>query len=124
MLETLLVAERTAEANGEGEALELGDAVGKQFLLTLGITRVLEQESLDVSVWGSEEGCEWGGKPLAAFPQKFYTGTHQILLDLSDRPTVKFLRCRWETNRWGRGHPTPRFTFSVAIRELADQLAA
>ncbi len=124
MLDTQLIPEQSVEAGGTGPEMELGDAAGKKFFLTLNIIRIVEQESLDVSVWGSEDKVNWGQKPLAALPQKFYAGTHQILLDLSEHPEIKYLRAKWGTNRWGRGALTPRFTFSVHIRQLADAAVA
>ena len=124
MLNTFLIPEQTVEVNGEGPRLELGATVGQKFLITLSITRVLEQESLDVSIWGSEDGANWGTKPLIGFPQKFYAGTHQLILDLTDKAAIQFLRGRWEMNRWGKGRPVPRFTFSVSIQQLAAQAAA
>ena len=124
MLDTPLIPEQTVEAGSAGPELELGEAAGKKFFLTLNITRVIEQESLDVSVWGSEDKVNWGQKPVAAFPQKFYAGTHQILLDLSPHPEIKYLRGKWDTNRWGKGQLTPRFTFSLHIRQLAGEAAA
>ena len=124
MLDTLLIPEQAVEANGAGPPLELGAAAGQKFLLTLSITRIIEQESLDVSIWGSEDGANWGTAPLAAFPQKFYAGEHQLILDLSERAEIKFLRAQWKVNRWGKGHPAPRFTFSVAIQQLKAAAAA
>ncbi len=124
MLDTFLVPEQAVEANGEGPPLELGAAAGQKYLLTLRITRIIEQESLDVSLWGSEDGANWGTAPLIAFPQKFYAGTHQLLLDLAEQPAVKFLRAQWKVNRWGKGQPTPHFTFSVAIQQLTAKAAA
>jgi hypothetical protein len=87
-------------------------------LLTLTISNVIEQESLDVSVFGSPDGTAWGAKALAAFPQKFYRGQHPLLLDLVHSAEVKFLRAHWEVNRWGRGVETPMFEFSVAVKEV------
>jgi hypothetical protein len=88
------------------------------FLLTLTINNVIEQESLDVSVFSSADGATWGAKALAAFPQKFYRGQHPLLLDLTQQADVKFLRAHWEVNRWGRGVETPMFEFSVAVKEV------
>ena len=119
MLDAFVVPEITVEANGEGEPIELGESAGKAFLLTLAVTRVIEQESLDVSIWGSADGKDWGAKPLAAFPQKFYQGVYQILMDLGERPEVKFLRVKWAVNRWGVGSHKPRFSFLVKIQEQA-----
>jgi hypothetical protein len=124
MLDVTLIPEQAVEANGTGPEVDLGDASGKRFLLTLRITRILEQESLDVSVFGSEDKATWGAKALVAFPQKFYAGEYQILLDLTGHPGVKYLRGAWTLSRWGRGSLTPRFTFSLRTRELAAEAAA
>ena len=86
-------------------------------LLILGIDSALEQESLHVSVWGSADGRDWGTQALFWYPQKFYPGTTPAALDLRRRPTINFLQARWETNRWGRGIPRPRFRFSVEAQQ-------
>jgi len=117
MLDRFLVPEITVEASGEAEPVELGESAAKAFLLTLAITRILEQQSLDVSLWGSADGADWGAKPLAAFPQKFYQGVSQLLLDLRAKPEIKFLRAKWSVNRWGVGSPKPRFSFLLQLQE-------
>ena len=124
MLDLTLIPEQAVEANGAGPEIDLGDAAGKRFLLHLRITRILEQEALDVSIFGSEDKTTWGAKAIVAFPQKFYAGDTQILLDLTGHPGVKHLRGAWTLGRWGRGRPTPRFSFSLQIRELAAEAAA
>lgn len=108
-----LVLETKVEANGTGPTLDLGSAAGKTLLLTLGITKIVEQESLDVSIWGSADGTTWSPKPLIAFPQKFYVGTYTLLLDLSAKPDVKYIQARWQVSRWGVGSTTPMFQFYV-----------
>src|SRR5437016_3945391 len=122
MLDIALIPEQTVEAKGDGPEIELGAAAGKKFLLTLTITRQMEQESLDVGVYTSAPDVEgkvaWSTKPHTAFPQKFYAGESQIMLDLSENPEVKAIRAGWTVGRWGRGKPTPRFSFSVRLREL------
>src|SRR5579864_6158075 len=100
MLPEFLLPEITVREAGSGPAISLGTEHGGTLVLTLGITRIIEQESLDLSIWGSADGTDFGAKPLATFPQKFYCGTYQILLDLSERPDVKFLRAKWGVNRW------------------------
>ena len=117
-LKTLLVPETTAEVNGEGSALDIGASSGKPLLLVLRVNEVIEQESLQVIVWGSPDGKNWGQKPLFLFPQVFYAGAVPAALDLTQRPEVKFLQARWDLNRWGRGYPSPRFVFSVEVQEL------
>ena len=64
MLETFLIPEQTVEAKGEATAIELSDAAGQRFLVSLEISRVIEQESLSVSIWGSEDGTSRGAAAL------------------------------------------------------------
>jgi hypothetical protein len=92
------------------------------FLLTLDITRVIEQESIDILIFGSADGAAWPAKPIDSFPQKFYAGQHPLLLDVSDKPDIKFLRAHWEVNRWGRGEPTPMFEFHIAMKEVPPDI--
>jgi hypothetical protein len=124
MIDTFLVAEKTVvSAKGDGPAVDVGGASGRVFLLTLEITRIIEQESLEVSVFGSADGTTWSAKPLAAFPQKFYCGQAPLLLDLTEHVDVKFVRAHWEVARWGRGTETPMFEFDVRLKEVpADVL--
>jgi ABC-type lipoprotein export system ATPase subunit len=119
MLDTFLLPETTVEKAGESAAVAVAAGQGKTCLLTMAITKILEQQSLDVSVWGSANGTEWAAKPLTAFPQKFYQGIYQQLLDLSKTPDVQFLKLKWAVNRWGVGDPKPQFTFLVKIQEQA-----
>lgn len=124
MLPRFLLPETTVREAGNGSELELGTAQGRLVLLTLGITRIIEQESLDVSVWGSADGQEWGSKPLVSFPQKFYCGTYQILLDLGAHPDARFLRVKWNAQRWGKGSSQPLFGFYVFVQEMKHELLA
>jgi len=125
MLELFLVPEKTvATAKGDGAAVDVSGAEGRVFLLTLNITDIIEQESLDVSIQGSSDGATWAPKPLAAFPQKFYREEAPLLLDLSGKPEVRYIRAHWEVNRWGRGTETPMFEFSVSLREVPQEILA
>jgi len=124
MLPQFLLPETTVREAGTGPEISLGDQQGETLVLTLGITRIIEQESIDISIWGSSDGSDWGTKPLATFPQKFYCGTYQILLDLSDRPEIKRLRVKWAVNRWGKGDPKPLFTVYLFVQSMAHQMVA
>jgi hypothetical protein len=124
MLPQFLLQETTVREAGTGPELSLGDPHGETLILTLGITRIIEQESIDISIWGSADGSEWGAKPIVAFPQKFYCGTYQILVDLADHPDVKFLRAKWAVNRWGKGDPKPLFTIYLFAQAMSRQLVA
>jgi hypothetical protein len=119
MIDTFLVQEKTVvNAKGDGSVVDISSASNRVFLLTLNITGIVEQESLDVSIHGSVDGATWGPKPVSNFPQKFYQAQHPLLLDLTAHAEVKFLRAHWEVSRWGRGSETPMFEFHVTIKEV------
>lgn len=125
MLEAFLVPERTVvNAKGDGPAIDVSHAVGPIFLLTLAITDIIEQESLDVSIFASADGAAWDAKPIVAFPQKFYREEIPLLLNLTARSEVKFVRAHWEVARWGRGSETPMFEFNVTLREVPQEILA
>ena len=114
-----LVAGKTVvTAKGDGPTVEVSAAVSRVFLLTLEITDIIEQESLDVSVYGSADGAAWSPKPIVAFPQKFYREQSVLLLDLTAHPDVKFVRAHWDVARWGRGTEAVMFEFGVTLREV------
>jgi hypothetical protein len=122
MLPQFLLPETTVREAGQSPDIDLGETQTGTLVLTLGITRILEQESLDVSIWGSPDGADWGNKPLVAFPQKFYCGTYQILLDLAIRP-ARYLRAKWQVNRWGKGDPKPLFGVYLFAQAMDRELA-
>jgi len=117
MLETFLVAAKTVvNAKGDGPSVDVSGAGERVFLLTLEITNIIEQESLDVGIYGSSDAAAWSVKPVVAFPQKFYRGQYPLLLDLAAH------RAHWEVARWGRGTETPMFEFGVAMREIPSEI--
>jgi hypothetical protein len=124
MLPQFLLPETTVREAGTGPDLPLGNHAGGTLILTLGITRIIEQESIDISIWGSADGTDWGAKPLISFPQKFYCGTYQILFDLTDLPPVNHLRAKWQVNRWGKGDPKPLFSIYLFVQSMARLAAA
>jgi hypothetical protein len=124
MLPQFLLPETTVREAGTGPEINLGDQQGGALILTLGITRIIEQESLDISIWGSADGSDWGAKPLVTFPQKFYCGTYQILLDLSDHADIRYLRVKWAVNRWGKGDPKPLFTIYLFAQAMSRTMVA
>jgi hypothetical protein len=123
MTDTFLVPEKTVvSAKGDGPVVDVNSASNRVFLLSLNITGIVEQESLDVSIYGSPDGATWGPKPVTNFPQKFYQAQHPLLLDLTGHAGVKFLRAHWEVSRWGRGSETPMFEFNVSIKEVPIEI--
>jgi hypothetical protein len=119
MTEAILVPANTVvSAKGDGGAVDVSGASNRVFLVTLAITKIIEQESLDVSIYGSADGVAWDAKSIAAFPQKFYCEEFPLLIDLTAHPTVRFVRAHWEVARWGRGTETPMFEFGVTMKEV------
>lgn len=109
-----LLPECVARENGAGAEIALGSDRGKALTLTLEITRIVEQESLEISVWGSSDRQDW--RILQIFPQKFYCGTYSQFLDLSRHFDVRYLRAEWKMNRWGR-ETLPLFGFYLSVEE-------
>jgi hypothetical protein len=123
MIDSFLVPEKTVvNAKGDGPTVDVSSAANRVFLLSLNITGIVEQESLDVSIYASADGTTWSPKPLTNFPQKFYQAQHPLLLDLTAQPNVKFLRAHWEVSRWGRGSETPMFEFDVTVKEVPTEI--
>jgi hypothetical protein len=124
MLPAFLIPETTVREAGSGQEVSLEDNFGGVLILTLGITRILEHESLDLSIWGSPDGYDWGAKPIITFPQKFYCGTYQVQLDLCERPEIRHLQARWHVNRWGRSETKPLFTIYLFAEVMKPVLMA
>jgi len=123
MADTVLVADKTVvSSKGDGPAVDLGDASNRVFLLTLDISDIIEQESLELSIFGSADGAAWDAKPLVTYPQEFYRGQYPLLLDLTAHPEVKFVRAHWDVARWGRGVETPRFEFGLSMKEIPPEV--
>src|SRR5436853_41886 len=106
------------ESNGEGEKVDISASQTRTFLCTLEIADQIEQESIDVSIWISEDGENWSTKPILKLPQQFYRGETRAVLDLAVRPEVKFIRAKWELNRWGRVAPLPMFRLGLHLQEV------
>jgi hypothetical protein len=123
MLPNFLIPETVIREAGAGPELSVGSAAGRLLLLTLGITRIIEQQSLDIAVCGSRDNSDWSAKPLISFPQKFYCGTYQLLLDLNQHPEMEYIRAKWQVSRWGRGDPKPLFGIYLFVQDASKQVA-
>jgi len=123
MLDAYFVPEKTLiTAKGDSQPLDVSEAGNRVFLLTLSITSIVEQESIEVSVFTSADATAWDAKPVATLPQKFYPGEYPVLVDLSSAPEAKFLRAHWEVTRWGRGPTTPKFEIALQLREVPQEV--
>jgi hypothetical protein len=107
-----LLPETVAHEDGLGPVVH---ADSKPTRLTLGITAALEHEELDVTVWGSKDGENWGDRPVARFCHKSYCGSYNLPIDLSRLSGVRHLRVKWHMNRWGGDRNNPLFGFYVAM---------
>src|SRR5271165_1699654 len=123
MIDALLVPEKTVvTAKGDSEPLDVSAASNRAFLATLTISKIVEQESFELSFFTSADGTTWEAKPVASLPQKFYVGEYPLLVDLSQANGAKFLRAHWEVARWGRGPVTPNFEIALRVREIPADL--
>jgi hypothetical protein len=112
-----LLPETTVREAGTGPAVSLPEAPGAPLVFTLDVTRVIERESLDVSVWGSPDGADWGAKPVVQFTRKFCCGSQRMVVDRLDQPGVKYLRAAWQVDRWVQGTQKPLFTVNIRVSE-------
>ena len=114
----LIPQDTRVESNGNGTKVDVSASQSRTFLCELLITDQIEQESIDVSIWGSADGENWASKPLLKLPQQFYRGQTRMVLDLTLRPEVTFIRAGWEVNRWGRVAPLPMFVIGLGLQEV------
>src|SRR5271156_5221483 len=98
-----LIPETIATEDGIGRALTLGCRRGNPLLLNLEISQIIQQESLDISVWGSADERQW--RQLVTFPQKSYCGSYLSQLNLARHKEIRYLRAQWRLSRWGAGEP-------------------
>lgn len=93
-----LVTEQVFSESGEGQAISLDNSPDGPLQLTLGITQILQQENVEVSVWGSTDRREWSR--IASFPHKSYCGTYSMVLGTLLQRNLKYLKARWSMERW------------------------
>jgi hypothetical protein len=118
----LLPANTVVTAKGDSEALDVSTAANPVFLATLSVTKIVEQEAIELSFFTSADGTTWDTKPVTSLPQKFYVGEYPLLVDLSNANGARFVRAHWEVNRWGRGPVTPNFEVGLRVREIPSEL--
>ena len=114
----LIPFDTRVEENGEGEKVDISVSSTRTFFCVMIITDQIEQESIDVSIWGSADGENWGAHPILKLPQSFYRGDTRAVLELVLVPEIKFIRARWELNRWGRVAPLPMFRVGLRLQEV------
>jgi hypothetical protein len=118
LLFELIPANSRLTSDGDGESFDLAASLTRTFLCSMEISAQIEQESVEISVWGSGDGSTWASKPLLILPQRFYKGETQMVLDVSKQPDVRFIRAKWELFRWGRVSPHPMFELGFIAKEI------
>jgi len=116
-----LLAECIVREDGQGAEVPLEAKQAKRLLLTLRVNRILERETLEVSIHGSRDRTTWHS--LAVFPKKSYCGTYSLPVDLTQNPDVRHLRVHWKMSRWNQQNPKPVFGFDVLADELRVKVA-
>src|SRR5712692_3890990 len=123
MVFDLIPQDTLVKENGTGALVDIRASGPRTFYCVLNITDQIEQESVDVSIWGSADGENWGTHPLLKLPQQFYRGETRAVLDLTLVPEVNFIRAGWDLNRWGRVAPLPMFVLGLHLTEIPSMPA-
>jgi hypothetical protein len=116
-----LLNEQIVRECGEGSPVPIDGPHEGPIRLTLEITRILQQENLEVAILGSSDGRSW--HRLAAFPHKSYCGTYSMVLEPSRHHDVRFLKARWAVDRWQFGEGDPLFGFYVFAQDVKARAA-
>ena len=114
----LIPQDTLVKENGTSAAVDIRASQTRTFFCIMNITDQIEQESVDVAIWGSADGETWGTNPILKLPQQFYRGETRAVLDLTLVPEINFIRAGWELNRWGRVAPLPMFVLGLRLTEV------
>jgi len=114
----LIPNDTLVKESGFGAAVDIRASQTRTFFCVMNITDQIEQESVDVSIWGSADGENWGAHPILKLPQQFYRGETRAVLDLTLVPEINFIRAGWDLNRWGRVAPLPMFVLGLNLKEI------
>src|ERR1700692_1543175 len=110
--------ETLVNESGFGAAVDIRASETRTFFCVMNITDQIEQESVDVSIWGSPDGENWGTHPVLKLPQQFYRGETRAVLELMLVPELNFIRAGWDLNRWGGVAPLPMFVLGLHLTEI------
>ena len=114
----LIPKDTLVKENGNGAPVDIRASHTRTFFCVMNITDQIEQESVDLSIWGSADGENWGTHPILKLPQQFYRGETRAVLELRLVPEVNFIRAGLELNRWGRVAPLPMFVLGLHLTEI------
>jgi hypothetical protein len=108
MLPMFLIEETTVRESGESAVFDASEHATRHFVLTLGITHAVEQESIGIDIHGSEDGLFWSPTPIVSLAPKSYCGTYQLILP---RCEARYIKAVWRVRRWSGGDQRPFFRF-------------
>ena len=114
----LIPNDTLVKESGFSAPVDIRASQTRTFFCVMNITDQIEQESVDVSIWGSADGENWGTHPILKLPQQFYRGETRAVLDLTLVPEINFIRAGWDLNRWGRVAPLPMFVLGLHVKEI------
>jgi hypothetical protein len=114
MLPNFLVEETIVRESGQSAVFDLTNHYSRNLLVTFGITHAVERESIDVDIYGSEDGRTWPLRPLASFTPKSYCGTYDLRLPACG---AGYLKAVWSVQRWSRAEVQPFFRIYVCVKE-------
>lgn len=118
----VLLPEETVRENGHSSEVALGPFRGSVLHITLTITRMMEQQTLELILWGSSSGADWN--VLATLPHRHYCGVYHDTIDLTEHPEVSLLRVEWRLRSWSHTASSRLVTFSLAAEEVREEAFA
>jgi hypothetical protein len=121
MLPVFLVEETTVRESGQSAVFDATEHTNQKLVLTFGITHAVEQESIEVDIYGSQDGLIWSPKPLVSFTPKSYCGAYDLTLP---RCEARYLRAEWSVKRWCQNNRQPFFRFYLFAQPAITRIAA
>lgn len=110
MLPEFLVEETAVRESGESSVFDARDYSSENLHLTFGITHAVENESIRIDIYGSNDGLSWPAKPIVGFTPKYYCGTYHLTVP---RGEARYIKAAWKVLRWSRADGRPFFRFYI-----------
>jgi hypothetical protein len=121
MLPDFLVEEMIVRESGESAVFDVGQYSHNTLALRFCITHAVEQQSIELEIYGSKDGERWDARPLLSLPAKCYCGDYHATLPPSG---ARHLKAVWRVKRWARSGQRPYFRFYVFAEVARTRSAA
>lgn len=112
-----LFPETEVRGAGHGPVIALGTYKGKPLNVTVQVSQISQNQSLDLEILGSADGDSW--LRLAVFPHRFYCGHYQYQLNLQAHPEIAFLRIGYQLKNWAPSRGSTVSSFAVHCEPAA-----